>query len=58
MIFFPILTNGAQGHYVQVVQTVQAVQNPTSFLPRGRGGGQRRGVERSEVVEQLDRLEL
>jgi hypothetical protein len=38
------------------VQMVQAVQIPTSLLPRGRGT--KEGVERSEAIEWLERLEL
>ena len=44
---------------VQIVQTVQTVRHRTensekSLLPRGRGGGKRRGFERLERFEQLE----
>jgi hypothetical protein len=42
---------------VQNVQAVQIVQSPTCFLPRVAGEDGRRGLERSEAVERLERFE-
>ena len=42
---------------VQKVQSLRSVQAPTSILPRGCGGGLRRGYKRFERLERLERFE-
>ena len=42
---------------VPIVQAVLIVCTPSLILPRSRGGGQRWGLERSEAIERVQRLE-
>ena len=42
---------------VQAVRTVQIVQTPSYILPRVAGEDQRWGLERSEAIERLERVE-
>jgi hypothetical protein len=43
---------------VQDVQTVLIVQTSSFILPRDAGEERGRGIERSEAIEQIERLEL
>jgi hypothetical protein len=43
---------------VQDVQTVPIVQTPSFILPRDAGEERGGGIERSEAIELLERLEL